>query len=264
MPTLYTTIGPWTLQTFTWLVGAAALLSLALARRQSHGSVGIDTLLVVLVGAVIGARALHVALHWDYFQAALGEAPKLAAGGLSWHGAVLGGLTGLALARRIEQRRSSTSSLGAALDALAPALTLVGLGSWMGCIAAGCGWGQEVDTLANYPAWLVWESIDVYGIPAPRLSTQRFGIVLCSAVLLILTLLFWRRIAAGRRFWIGLALLSLGMFVIGFFRADPAAFLFGLRADQALDGLFFAASLWMAAQQQEEQHRQDTVDTKVE
>jgi hypothetical protein len=103
-----------------------------------------------------------------------------------------------------------------------------------------------VDTLANAPAWLVWESIDVYGIPAPRLSTQRFGIALCSAVLLILIVLYWRRMAVGRRFWIELALLSLGMFVIGFFRADPVAFLFGLRVDQVLDGVFFVVSLWMA------------------
>lgn len=244
MPSLYTTIGPWTLQTFTWLVGLAALLSLMLARRQSRGAAGIDLLLAVLVGAVIGARALHVALHWDTFQMALGEAANLAAGGLSWHGAVIGGLTGLALARRIERRNGAALSFSAALDALALALPLIGLGSWTGCIAAGCGWGQEVDTLANTPAWLVWESIDVYGIPAPRLSTQRFGIVLCSVVLLILVVLFWRRIGVGRRFWIGLALLSLGMFVIGFFRADPVASIAGLRADQVLDGVFLALAAW--------------------
>ncbi|MBL8156406.1 MAG: prolipoprotein diacylglyceryl transferase, partial [Anaerolineae bacterium] len=198
MPSLYTTIGPWTLQTFTWLVGAAALVSLALARRQSRGAVRIDTLLAVLVGAVIGARGLHVALHWDTFQTALGEAANLAAGGLSWHGAVGGGLIGLALMWQIERRRGVAVSFRAVLDALALALPLIGLASWTGCIAAGCGWGQEVDTLANTPGWLVWESIDVYGIPAPRLSTQRFGIVLCVIVLLILIVLYWRRVGEGR------------------------------------------------------------------
>jgi prolipoprotein diacylglyceryltransferase len=246
MPSLYTTIGPWTLQTFTWLVAAAVLVSLALARRQSRGAVGIDTLLAALVGAVIGARALHVGLRWDYFQAALAEAANLAAGGMSWHGAVLGGLFGLAAMRQIERRRGVSVSFSAALDALALALPLIGLASWTGCIAAGCGWGREVDTLATAPAWLVWESIDVYGIPAPRFSTQRFGIVLCGVVLLILVVLYGRRLGEGRRFWIGLALLSLGMFVIGFFRADPVAFLFGLRADQGLDVALLLMSLWAA------------------
>src|SRR5690606_31172444 len=102
------------------------------------------------LGAVVGARLAHVALQWDYFSAHTGEIIRLTAGGLDWHGALLGGLLGLALVAR--WRRLPLRLL---LDALTPVLPLVALGGWIACWSAACGYGREVDTLANYPAYAV-------------------------------------------------------------------------------------------------------------
>src|SRR5690606_38377072 len=101
--------------------------------------------------------------------------------------------------------------------------------------AANCGFGAEVNTLANYPPLVVAELPDVYGIPAPRYNTQLFGLVLALLALGLTIWLFRRGLLVGRRFWLVLALLSAGMFAIGFFRADYALQVADLRADQWLD-----------------------------
>jgi prolipoprotein diacylglyceryltransferase len=121
------------------------------------------------------------------------------------------------------------------LDVLTPALPLLALAGWWGCRAANCGFGAEVDTLANYPPLVVAELPDVYGIPAPRYNTQAFGLALALLVFGLTVWLFRRGLLVGRRFWLVLALLSAGMFGIGFFRADYAVEIVNLRADQWLD-----------------------------
>jgi phosphatidylglycerol:prolipoprotein diacylglycerol transferase len=232
MPDFYTTIGPLRLQTFTLVVGLAiiAALSLGVYRLRDRRGAVVDAGLAALVGGVIGARALHVLLHWSYFAYHTDEILWVRAGGLSWHGALIGGLIGLRLAAR--WRRLGFSAL---LAAFTPALPLLALAGWWGCAAANCGFGAEVDTLANYPPLLVAERPDVYGIPAPRYNTVLFGLVLGAAVGGLMVWFLARRKLAARHFGLALALLSAGMFVIGFARADYAVQIAGLRADQWLD-----------------------------
>ena len=193
----------------------------------------IDGCLAALVGGLIGARVEHVLLHWDYFAINLGEALRLNAGGLDWHGAVIGALIGLAIVSRT--RRIDGRTL---LARFAPALPLLALTGWIGCAAAACAYGAEVDTLALHPAYAVWEARDVYGMLAPRYSTQRFGMIL-ALILIPLGL-----VARGeRRFWLLLGLLSAGMFAIGFVRGDAVPIIAGLRADQWLDAAFVVWSV---------------------
>ncbi len=279
---LYTQIGPWSIPTFRLTIGIAILLSLlvGLYRQQTRGRL-VDIYLGTIVLGIIGARLFHVALNWDYFTDNQAEMWVISAGGLDWHGAVLGGVLGSALmlwlqprlrmlltnqshlrnllARfplaaqrrglrsggvRIEDRETSFNHL---LDSLAPALPLIGLGGWVGCLAAGCGYGREVDSLANYPHWVTSELVDVFGIVAPRFNTPYFGIALSLlASLLVLLSVLWRSRSAstsptGQRFWWLLALMSAGMFIIGFYRADHTFTFFSLRTDQILDVIM---SLW--------------------
>jgi phosphatidylglycerol:prolipoprotein diacylglycerol transferase len=265
MPTLYTTIGPWTFPTFNLFLTLAVLLSVGVGLRYLFRSprpdataegqgVRVGTVansyLAALIGAVAGARLFHVLLNWDYFADALNEATMMSLGGLDWHGAVLGGLAGLFLAVKIRDfvgtRRAlslhETPSFPILLDTLTPALPLLGLAGWWGCLAASCGYGAEVDNLSHYPAFAVAESADVYGIVVPRYNTQLFGLILSASVLLLVALLFWRGWLRYRRFWLTLILLSVGMFVIGFFRGDHTLILAGLRADQILDIIFAAVA----------------------
>jgi phosphatidylglycerol:prolipoprotein diacylglycerol transferase len=251
MPAYYTTIGPWTFQTFTLLLALAALVSAGIGlRRASHPGLLADVYLGALIGAVIGARLFHVLLNWDYFAENLNEAGIISLGGLDWHGAVVGGLVGLYIAAKIRHfvgTRYISSAVQPLrfrdlLDSLTPALPLIGLAGWWGCLAASCGYGMEVDNLSNYPTFAVSETADVYGIVVPRYNTQFFGLILAAAVLIIVTLLFWRGVLRYRRFWLTVALLSAGMFVIGFFRGDHVVMLASWRGDQLLDGLLIVLS----------------------
>ena len=188
----------------------------------------IDVALAAVVLGLIGARLEYVALAWDYFAAHPAELLRPELGGLGWHGAVIGAYAGMALmARWRGLDRRELLSRGAW------ALPLIALAGWIGCAAAGCGYGREVDTLANYADWLVWETRDVYGILAPRYATARFGMALAVIVALVGALT--RR---ERRVWVMLALLSAGMFGIGFLRADASPLVSSLRADQIIDSVF--------------------------
>lgn len=228
----YTTIGPLRLQTFTLALSLAAVAGIAWSVWRVPGQRGavVDVCLGGLVGGVLLARVGHVLLNWPYFAYNTGEIVRIQAGGLDWHGGLLGGLLGMALVAR--WRRLPLAGL---IDALALVLPLLALAGWWGCRAANCGYGAEVDTLANYPPLVVAELRDVYGIPAPRYNTQLFGLALGGLVLGIVLILFWRGWLIGRRFWLALLVLSAGMFVIGFFRADYALSIGSLRADQWLD-----------------------------
>jgi len=196
----------------------------------------VDACLGICLGGILGARLEHVLLNWAYFADNFSEALRPNAGGLGWHGALLGGLFGLALAAR--WRRLNFRLL---LDALTPALPLLAFAAWLGCWAAVCAFGAEVDTLAHYPAFAAAETRDVYGIVAPRYNTQIFGMALAFVLFLLSIILIRRKWLPNRRFWLLLALLSLGMFVIGFFRADFSPIVAALRADQWLDITF---ALW--------------------
>lgn len=239
MPTLYTTIGPWTLQTFTLFIAAAvftsAVIGIYRTRLVSGGTfsrlgAAADTYLAALVGGVILARLGHVLLSWDYFGSNLGEAFHIELGGLNWHGAVLGGVIGLYMMARL--RRMDARNL---LDALTLGLPLIGLAGWWGCMASACGYGLEVPALYDHPAFTVSESPDIFGIVAPRYNTQLFGLLLALVLLALASLMIWRGWLPYRRFWLVLALLSAGMFVIGFYRGDAVTMVAGLRLDQVFD-----------------------------
>ncbi|MEO8392548.1 MAG: prolipoprotein diacylglyceryl transferase family protein [Chloroflexota bacterium] len=219
-------------------LGITLSIGLGLRRAALRPSVLIDAGLAACLGGVIGARIVHVLLNWSYFADNLSEALHPNAGGLDWHGAVIGGLTGLALVawwRKLKLREL--------LDALAPALPLLTFAGWLGCWAVYCGYGAEVDTLAHYPAWAAAEARDVFGIIAPRYNTQIFGMALAIGLLIMSVILIRRGWLKNRRFWFLLALLSAGMFGIGFFRGDYAVMVAGIRADQGLDGVFFLWSI---------------------
>ena len=238
---LYTQVLFWSIPTFRLAVAVAVLASVGLAVRphRPRGRV-VDVYLGALVFGVLGARLFHVALNWDYFADNTAEIWQIGAGGLDWHGGLLGGLVGMALvlwAQRFVRRWRPSPlkplTFTALLVGLVPSLPLVGLGGWVGCWAAGCGYGKEVDSLANYPRWATSELVDVFGIVAPRYNTPYFGMALCVlGLLLVVALWRWRN---ARLFWWLLVLLSAGMLVIGFFRADHSLMLYGLRADQVLD-----------------------------
>jgi phosphatidylglycerol:prolipoprotein diacylglycerol transferase len=241
MPSPVTEIGPWTMRTYTLFLalGIAVSAGIGIYRSRKSGRVGalVDCCLGGLVAGVLLARLVHVLLNWDYFVYNVAEAYQVNAGGLDWHGAVVGGVIGLQVVARLRHINAR-----ALLDALTLGLPLIALAGWYGCSASGCAYGAEVDTLARYPSYAVSESADVFGIAAPRYNTQIFGQWLALALLIVTLILMWKGWLRGQRFWLILALLSAGMFMIGFWRGDHALMLNGLRLDQWLDAVVGAAS----------------------
>lgn len=244
MPAPMTTLGPLTVPTYTFLVSLGILIAVAYpalrcrlraAPLTAPGAVGavVDVLLAGLIIGLVMARALHVLLNWAYFAGHTTEITQLSAGGLNWHGAVIGACVGMAIMARF--RRQVNMPL--LLDALALVLPLMAFLSWWGCGAAHCSYGAEVQRLADYPAWMVWEERDIFNMIAPRYATQPLGMAFALMLFIIMMVIAWRGWFTGRRFWVSLALLAVGMFALGFLRGDHAEVIAGLRADQWLDAV---------------------------
>lgn len=230
----YGRLGPLTFRTYTVLLNAAILLGLAVlvwhGRREGRPVAWLDVGLASLAGGLIGGRLAHVALSRAYFLEHPAEIAQVWRGGLDWHAAVVVGLAALYAAARWQGVSWHTLT-----DALAPVLPAGALLTYVGCLPAGCSAGLEVATLADYPPLVAAELPDVYGLVAPRLSSQLFGIAL-SVVLLVLAWALGRWARPGVRFWPVLALLALGVFGIGFtLDGGSSPMLGGLRLDQLLD-----------------------------
>lgn len=228
-------LGPLSVRVFTaWVaLGCFVCAGVVLygARRRGERLIPwLDTLLGALVGGLLGARVVHVWLNQVYFAEHQSEIFDFRAGGLDWHGALLGALLGGTVVARL--RRVAIPAL---LDGFALAMPLLAMALWRACIDANCGYGLEVRTLADYPAWLVAESPDIYGDIAPRLNLPPLGIALGLLVLAVIGALALARRLEGRRLWVALLIYSLGMALLGFFRAEYAPLWFGRRADQILD-----------------------------
>jgi prolipoprotein diacylglyceryltransferase len=192
-----------------------------------------DGFLIALGGAALLGRAGHVLLNWDYFAFHQDEVYRLDLGGIDWHFAVFGALIGLwfgARLRRFDFNRT--------LAWCAPLVGLIGLLVWRMCAGVGCAAGNEVDTLARYPALIVAELPDRYGIIAPRWNTPLMGMA-GALIALVAGLIALRRKSGARGFWLTLALMGLIMLLIGAFRPISAL-------ERALDAAVFGASSLIA------------------
>jgi phosphatidylglycerol:prolipoprotein diacylglycerol transferase len=228
-------IGPLVIQTYTALLDLAILGGLGVlawqGRRVEQQPVAwLDAGLSAVVGGIIFGRGEHILTHWDYFSNHAAEIVQLWRGGLDWHGAVVGGLAGLVIfcaVRHLSFRRIT--------DTLALILPVGAAFTYTGCLMARCGYGREVETLASYPPLVVAELPDLYGIVAPRLTSQLYGIAWALVLTGIAALLARLLRRSGVRFWLVLMLLSLGSFGIGFTRGDVTLSVGMLRLDQAFD-----------------------------
>lgn len=200
------------------LVGLAGLVVVARRRDDPNPLHWADAGLGGVAGGVIGARLFHVLLNSAYFRDHSGEIFRLQAGGLNWHGALFGALLGIWLAA--QWRRVPWLPLSDGLALVWPVGLVAG---WAACRNSACGYGAEVWTLADYPAWAASEHADVFGVVVPRYNTQWFGIWSGVALLAIMLLVAWRGWLPGYRLWLALGLSGAAMFVIGFFRGDGVA-----------------------------------------
>jgi len=224
-------IGRFTLRSYTLLLDLGLLAGLFIfywraRRRASRPDRWLDAALVGLAAGVLGARLGYVAAHWPYFQDHQGQILKFWLGGLSWHGALIGTLVGLALFCRLRKLRFWRLA-----DELALVAPLVGAAAWMGCLLAGCAYGREL----AQPHWLAADLPDLFGVWALRLNTQ----LLAAGWSLIVAGVLWggqrRRLPAGLTCGLFLLLYGAGLACIDPFRGDAVPHWSDWRLDVVLD-----------------------------
>ncbi len=246
------------LPVYTALVGFGAVAGLAAAylylrarsRRLARFDMFLDAALVAFAAGWIGARAYHVLMRWDYYQARPGEIAPLPAvldgvmpAGLGMRGALLLGLLALALYATV--RRLPFWHMA---DAGALGLALGQAFGWAGALAQGANYGLVSNSR------LAVEAPDLYGLVAPRFPLQHAEILLYALVFFgLLALAAPAARAAQQRppgtlFFVYLVLVSLANAALGFQRGDETAYWGSLRVDQVVDLLYASIGVagWVA------------------
>jgi phosphatidylglycerol:prolipoprotein diacylglycerol transferase len=200
--------------------------------RQDDVPGWFDGLLVSLSAGLINGRLVFVIVRWDYFQHHPAEIGQIWLGGLSYHGALLGGLLAL-WSWSIWRKRP----WGRYAGLLAPGLALAATFGWLACWMEGCAYGRPT-TLSLLAADLP----DELGVYALRYRTQQLGLTL--SLLTWLALMYIRRSRSSvRLFWLTLFGLSLGRLLISLLRGDPAPEIWQFRIDTLADATLTLMSL---------------------
>lgn len=175
----------------------------------------------VLLGGLIGSRLVYVAVSWLYYQDHILESLQFYRGGLSWPGALAGGLVALAVFAALNH-----IPLAGLADDMIPLLAALSVGGWLGCLVAGCAYGVASDV------WWSLPSPDEWGVVANRWPIQIWGALLTVGLLALLEGLAGAvKLKPGYRALLSLLGLSLILLAASILRADPALSWNGLRLE---------------------------------
>lgn len=218
-------IGSYTLHSYTLALVAGMVggtwLAYRLAReRYPDPEIVLDAGFWGLLGGVVGGRCGHVAANWAYYAAHLDRVTHLRGGGLSWHGALIGGLASIGVWFIVRRylRRPLPGYLDL-LDFLAPGLALGSAFGWLGSLLSGAAYGAEAGGYAPPLSWLAAELPDIYGVVEVRFLSQPLMIAWCLA----LCGLLWglrHRLQPGLAFALYLLLYALADWAVAHLRGD--------------------------------------------
>jgi hypothetical protein len=124
--------------------------------------------LLVLAGALLGARAGYTVEHWQYLSTHLLEIPQLWLGGLSWPAAVIGAL--LVMAILVWEANVPFLRMADQLASLVPPLAVA---AWIGCWLTGSGYGAALPQ----NTWWGIPVLDETGATALRFPVQPLAVV---------------------------------------------------------------------------------------
>ena len=181
----------------------------------------IDRGLIALVFAVIGARLGYVIPNLAYFQNNPFQILWMWDGGLSWIGGMVGAILSMLVLAYYKKQ-----PFWYLLDSIAIPAVILGFASWFGCLLDGCGYGKIADFGILTPL-----SPDVFGVEAKRFPVQGAGAIFHLLLLPYLGLLRRRKIREGVLAGVSLLLISLGNFILVFFRGDSVRLVSGIRLD---------------------------------
>jgi phosphatidylglycerol---prolipoprotein diacylglyceryl transferase len=236
-------IGPITLAWHGILTAVGIFFGVALPIRLLRGHVREDDAYAVawwgVIGGIIGARVVHVIDQVSYYTAHPEQIVAIWTGGIAIWGAVIGGVIGGFIPA---VRRGVPIGYGA--DAAAPGISLGFAIGRIGDIINGEHWA----TSCTPPAGLCvgYTHPDTLGQPGPVHLVVAYDMVWDLAGVGLALLL--RRTTAGRWpegaiFWVWTLWYAIGRFFLGFLRIKDPTYAFGLREDQTIAVLAFAAAV---------------------
>jgi prolipoprotein diacylglyceryltransferase len=211
------------------LTGTAALgLLLSWILDNDRRTLVIDAGLGLILFSLIGSRIGYLARNLEYFLDHPGEIPQFWLGGLTWPGALIGGLIALVGVHLIWKE-----PFGELLDTYLPLMGILSTSIWLTSWWAGTGYGPETG------AWFGIPVQDLFGQPANRWPFPVLGALLSAGW--IAGVIFFplkRGRKPGFRGLAGLLGLMVVVTVFSFFTVDPAPVLWGLRRVSWI-GIFF-------------------------
>jgi phosphatidylglycerol:prolipoprotein diacylglycerol transferase len=262
-PTLIT-IGTLNIPTYTLLLDLGLVLGLLLTyyegKRQLHdGTLALDLGLWSVIGGIVGGRLAYVFANWPTFSEDWARAIRIWEGGLSFHGAFLGGLLVMAIFAQVRQRDQQPVSFWEMADVITLGLALGIAFGWAACLMGGCAYGAlgEGFGYAILP--------DLYGVEASRFASQVAGLAFSVALFLGILLLRGHWPFAGASFLMYVLLYFAGQFFLEFSRGDEALYLGTWRVAQVLNlAIALAAAVgllvlwWRASKSAQDQEERST------
>jgi phosphatidylglycerol:prolipoprotein diacylglycerol transferase len=189
----------------------------------------LDAGLAALALGIVGARLAFVLTHLAYYTKRPVESLWFWQGGLSWVGAAIGSLVGIGIYAFFAKLRFLEL-----VDTMAIPAAILSISGWFGCLLDGCAYGMKADSFPLAP--------DLLGNLAARWPTQAIGTILSLLILLVIWLQLERNAPPGRLGMLAMVLISGVNFILSFVRADPIAFVWGIRLDILASGAVFVLS----------------------
>jgi phosphatidylglycerol:prolipoprotein diacylglycerol transferase len=245
-PTLLT-LGRWNIPTYTVLLDLGLILGLVLTyfegkRLLGRGELGLDLGLWAIIGGILGGRIAFVIANWSSFAEDWSRAFQIWQGGLSFHGALLGGLAVMGILAWLHRHDDVPITFWALGDVATPGLALGIAFGWAACLAGGCAYG----VVGEGPGYALLP--DLYGVEAPRFATQAVGLAYSLVLFLGVWLLRTQWPFSGAAFLTYGLLYFGGMFFLEFTRADEAIYVGPWRLAQVVDlALAMAAAVALLA-----------------
>jgi phosphatidylglycerol:prolipoprotein diacylglycerol transferase len=232
-PTLFT-IGALNISTYTILLDLGIILGLVLTYFESKrllgkGETGLDLGLWAVVGGIVGGRLGYVLANWSTFSEDWSRVFRIWEGGLSFHGAFLGGLVVMALFAWFQRRGEDPLSFWELSDVVTLGLALGIAFGWAACLMGGCAYGRVGEGFG----YMIMP--DIFGVEAPRFATQVAGLAFTVVLFVGFWLLRQHWPFPGASFLMYVMLYFTGHFFLEFTRADEAVHLGPWRLAQVVD-----------------------------
>jgi phosphatidylglycerol:prolipoprotein diacylglycerol transferase len=214
------------------------------ARREKiSGEIIADVTLWIMIGAILGARAVYVATYWkdEFAGQPLSEIFAIWHGGLVFYGGLIGAITAGTIYLHWKKL-----PLWKIADVLAPSIALGSVFGRIGCLLNGCCYGRACDL-----PWAISFPADnpLHPPTTPVHPTEIYDALLNLGLYVFLAWLFRRKKFDGQIFATYLICYAVTRSFVEYFRGDynDAHQHFGLTPAQLVSVPIFITGLALAA-----------------